>query len=260
MKKILTLAFLALLWVSLPAQSYPPANLDTLSCDTLRRPNFYYNEWFDTSEWFLDPDKVPWFTEYVSNFKAYYDTYPPDSAWDHYSGMKFTNFVFQSHTPNPIRVRGIWAMVSDKWYNPSYPSWNDYVRTYDKLPEYAYLYLPDTSRDWMIYPTNDTDWWVNHLTCLANARWDTLTPKMMCIPTTADARNGYRYCLLYEIPLDTTITLDGEFWIGGSCNSNYYADGNPHEYEHFPTIYLSWMRAARDASDSAYNNWTYKTI
>ena len=257
MKKLQTLAFFALLWAALPAQNYPPDNLDTLPCDTLRQPNFYYNEWYDTSEWFLDPDKVSWFSEYSAWFRTFYESYPPDSARDHYSGVKFTNLAFQTHTPNPIRVRGIWAMVSHKCYNPSAPGSYDYVRTYDKLPEYAYLYQPDTSRDWTIYPTSDSAWWVYHLTCLASARWDTLTPKMMCIPTTADARYGYRYCLLYEIPLGTTITLDGEFWIGGSCNSNYYADGNPHEYEHFPTIYLSWMRAARDASDSAYNNWTY---
>jgi len=242
MKKIQTLAIFALLWVALPAQNYPPTNLDTLSCDTLRQPNFYYYEWFDTSGWFLDPDKVSWFSEYSVWFRTFYSSYPPDSAWDHYSGVKSTNFAFQTYTPNPIKVRGIWAMVSHKCYNPSEPGSYDYVRDYDKLPEYTYLYLPDTSSGWA-------------LQCIATARWDTLTPKMMCIPTTADVRYGYRYCLLYEIPLDTTITLDGEFWIGGSCNSNYHADRNNHEFEHFPTIYLTWMRNARNANIPGYNNW-----
>ena len=72
MKKVQILLLLVLLWAALPGQTYPPANIDTLSCDTLRRPNFFYHEWFDTCEWFQKPDQVPWVDLYDCEFRHYY--------------------------------------------------------------------------------------------------------------------------------------------------------------------------------------------
>ena len=263
MKKITLFASFLFMCIALSAQTQPPTNLDTLSCDTLRRPHFFYPEWFDTCPWFLDPYHVPgWevvggqIDSFSIHFRTYGSANPPDTVLT-IDPRRVRNYAFQMYTPTPIRARGIWAMVSQSLYRPDYGGTYDYVVKPDKLPEYVYLYLPDTSIDWAHVNPEDYGWESDHLILIDSVRWDTLRPKMICLPTSANAIYGYQYCMLYEIPLDTIVTIDGEFWVGGSTNSNERG-GWPaqHAYTHFPTFYLSWGVQAR-YYNAPYRNYAH---
>ena len=263
MKKIQLFASFLFMCIALSAQTYPPSNLDTLSCDTLRRPHFFYPEWFDTGLWFLDPYHVPGFEAVggqIDSFGIRFRTYGyglmPDTVPTE-NPRRLRNYAFQMYTPTPIKVRGIWAMVSQALYAPDHGRTDDYVVKPDKLPEYVYLYLPDTSIDWAHSTPEEVGWEIDHLIVVDSVRWDTLRPKMICLPTSANAIYGYQYCMLYEIPLDTMITINGEFWVGGSTNSNELG-GWPmrHAFTHFPTSYLSWGRQA-GYLHAPYRKYTY---
>lgn len=113
-----------------------------------------------------------------------------------------------------------------------------------KLPEYLYLYVRNPAVQ-MDTVTWDTNRW---LLPVAHARWDTNQPKMLCIKKFADGRYGNEYCYVYEAYFDSAITIQGEYWIGGTRNSNLRGP-NVHPYTpypYIPTVYLSigWRPAS----------------
>jgi hypothetical protein len=78
-----------------------------------------------------------------------------------------------------------------------------------------------------------------------SVRWDTAQPKMMCVKQTVDGRKPNRYCHVYEALFDTVYTLSGEFWIGGSGNSNVRTSPNSSiVLDHWPTVYVDYSAYA----------------
>ena len=131
-------------------------------------------------------------------------------AWRHYS-------------PEPLRVNGIWAMVNCACEPElgNLTQRHTYMNPY-RAPEYLYLMVRDPKyADWDLYDSHgphqfDT---LNYFIVIDSVRWDTLTPRMLCLPL--DCNDSlHAYCHLFEVMFDSTITLQGEFFITGSVNSN----------------------------------------
>ena len=223
MKKIiLTFVICILAWTGMRAQ-----DIDTLPCGQRQR-NYFYNEWYDTADWFLHPDKYG---------NAIRPTRNHLNAIQDYQTTSHSVIANQQYSTVPIRARGLWALVSqDARGMPENPR-PIYIQDSTRLPEYLYLYIPDPN----IKPDTsimcDSSHW---LIPVAHARWDTNQPKMICLPRTADGRYGNSYCHLYEAYFDSVYTIQGEFWIGGTTNSNNY---NMHSimFPNFPTLYLGAM-------------------
>ena len=55
MKKIFQILFVAVL-LSTAAEAQPTPSTDTLPCVTRQR-NYFYNSWYDTVSWFLNPNE-----------------------------------------------------------------------------------------------------------------------------------------------------------------------------------------------------------
>ena len=204
-------------------------DIDTLPCGQRQR-NYFYNEWYDTADWFHHPDKYGnAITESNNHLNAIQD----------YQTTSHSMIANQQYTAIPIQARGLWALVSQDVRgmpenpNPTYI----YVQDSTRLPEYFYLYIPDPNVKPDTSIMCDSSHW---LVPVAHARWDTNQPKMICLPRTADGRYGNSYCHLYEAYFDTVYTIQGEFWIGGTTNSNNY---NMHSltFPNFPTLYLGVM-------------------
>lgn len=211
---------------------------DTLSCG--RQRNFYYsNGWYDTCDWYLNSRK--WLYDSTLNWHRWpMPMFNCNTAEEVYDNT-IPYYAYQQHTSSPVKVKGVWAMVSNCEIFPDPPAYNHMwprgVLDSTKLPEYIYLYTRDTT-----IPIGNT----NFLTRIATERWDTLKPKKMCIQRFANGDSGYFwgthpfvYCDLYEILFDTVLTVEGEFWIAGSCTNNKYNMRN-RCYDHPPTFYLSW--------------------
>ena len=204
-------------------------DIDTLPCGQ-RVKNYYYPHWIDTMEYYLHPEK--------------YHT----SEYDH--RLKVRGFgdmlnveVYQNYTDRPIKVRGLWAMVAQDREHGLFDRGGSLLDS-TKLPEYLYLYVRNPAVQ-MDTVTWDTNRW---LLPVAHARWDTNQPKMLCIKKFADGRYGNEYCYVYEAYFDSAITIQGEYWIGGTQNSNLRGHNvNPlTPYPYIPTVYLSigWRPAS----------------
>jgi len=240
MKKLF-LFLLACLPLLAQAQTY-----DTVE---MRVPNYYYTNWYDTSDWYLNPDKYPFITGPSSicfNPRWTTDTTKME--------------VYQHYTPTRLQARGIWFLLSHRIYAPDSPSggtdtiiWNR-----DKLPEYVCLYSLDTS----LVDTVDLTARNCYLHLMATARWDTLHPKMVRLPRTADRRYNDMYCLLVEAYFDSVCTIPpGEFWIGGTGFSNGgRGTDNPHHvgWTHIPSIYLG-VECFRRGETEGYRRYAYGT-
>lgn len=245
MKKIfITLLMLVMLSGATQAQQPVRISTDTLPCG-VRQPNYYYSSWYDTLDWYLYGSALDSFqVVFNDTFLLPFD--PDGFEWDSYGGPCGHTFVFQQYTPGPLRIRGLWAMVSQyKGGDPKRPTFLDYVPLKDsaRMPEYMYLYTPrDTSQHFQNYGSGEL-----LLDRIATVRWDTAHPKMMCFqktldPAFADARS---YCHVYEAMFDTVQVLEGEFWIGGSNYSCVgYHPGGPgvpdSRYDCFPTTYVAF--------------------
>jgi hypothetical protein len=143
---------------------------------------------------------------------------------------------------------------------------NDPVADSTRLPEYLYLYLRDKR-----YETPDDDP-IHFLERIATVRWDTAQPKMMCLPSTADRHLPNMYCHVYEALFDTVYTIEGEYWLGGSANSNIYPYPTfVHQY--FPTQYVGVSSTSASGrqldpyakyytishgADGPFYGWSYK--
>ena len=231
MKKLILISVICVLaWTGTVAQ-----DIDTLPCGQRVR-NYYYPHWYDTSDLYLNPDNY-YISQNTNRLQA-----------NTFAEYPFT-IAYQYYTETPVRVRGLWAMVSQ---DADGHGLYRYVRVLDstKLPEYLYLYVrnpkiqPDTV-------TWDTTRW---LLPVAHARWDTNQPRMLCLKRFADGRNGNEYCHLFEVVFDSVITIQGEYWIGGTTFSNRKGNGNYLPFPYFPTYYMQ-MGRRYDPTDP-YNHYT----
>ena len=245
MKKIVVLTMLVLLTTAVFGQRPARISTDTLPCVT-RQPNYYYSYWYDTTWWYLNPTSRDTF--YVCDIPGL----DIDTFWNLWgpNRVDFTQasradegtyvWTFEQYAPRPIRIKGIWGMVSQyAGGEPENPhSTLNYWPIFDstRLPEYFYLYVRDPK---VPLPLNNE---TTFLERIATVRWDTAQPKMMCLPKTQDPKfagaNGY--CHVYEALFDTAITLEGEFWLGGSANSSSWtiSGSGPYGHQHFPTVYV----------------------
>ena len=204
-------------------------DIDTLPCGQ-RVKNYYYPHWIDTMEYYLHPEKYHT-SEYDHRFKV------------RGFGDMLNVEVYQNYTDRPIKVRGLWAMVAQDREHGLFDRGGSLLDS-TKLPEYLYLYVRNPAVQ-MDTVTWDTNRW---LLPVAHARWDTNQPKMLCIKKFADGRYGNEYCYVYEAYFDSAITIQGEYWIGGTQNSNLRGHNvNPlTPYPYIPTVYLSigWRPAS----------------
>ena len=213
-------------------------DIDTLPCGQRVR-EYYYPHWFDTSDLYLHPDNFYFVYDYTWHFmpRSFGEICPTEA--------------YQQYTDKPIRIRGLWAMVSQYASNTNYLLPWIIIQDSTRLPEYLYLYARNPKVE-MDTVTWDTNRW---LIPVAHARWDTNQPKMLCMQKFADGRFGNAYCHLYEAIFDSVITVQGEYWIGGTANSNLMPNGE-HVSPYFPTIYLQWGR--RDGGrDDPYAYFTH---
>ncbi|GEM_PF-2096533 len=226
MKKIVSLIAMAiLLTAEVCAQQYPnqTPSRDTLPCGQRQRYH-YYTSWYDTTYFHYSPETFRRYPEYgnIVGFGDQTSLYYPELI------------AYQQFAPRPIRIKGLWAMVSSRTYDASL-----HVLDTNRLPEYLYLYVRDTSKP---IPTvgKPSDFLIR----VATVRWDTAHPKMMCLPQAAYGQLGKYYCHVYGALLDTVHTIQGEFWIGGTANSNTGSrwDGTEGNFvcDHWPTLYKGY--------------------
>ena len=242
MKKVfllfaMTVLFLSVGWAQLPVR----VSTDTLHCG-VRQPNYYYSAWFDTTDWYLYGSAQDSIIVYNDGRDTFYASFDPSViVWDRTGGSGAHVRTYQQYAPRPIRIKGLWAMVSQNVGgnpdDPNYISWTN-VMDSARLPEYMYLYqLKDTTSN----PDADGNLYLERI---ATVRWDTAHPKMMCLQKTLDPAFAYAksYCHVYEALFDTVYTLEGEFWIGASNNSRDGYDMATNTYLHYPTTYVAFGR------------------
>lgn len=162
--------------------------------------------------------------------KGWYMSYWYDSCFE-YHDTSLSNFLINTNrlklfggqylSPNlimakgervkyPAAVKGVSVWVSD---------WRAYIRQYHdrvmdtvRVPEYIYIYQQGTtgeSKDSMIV--------------LDSVRWDTAKYQILKVPLNADTeRFGFAYSQLYTAYFNHSVKVDSLFFIGGTCNNNYY--------------------------------------
>ena len=242
---ILTLLATLLLLAEVQAQT-----IDTLPCGERQR-NFFYSTWYDTSTFYLNPDDP-----YANN--TYLQKVSFHAIFNYEAYNPYRTQVYQQYSPDSIVIKGIWAMVSqDANGYPGEPSNFFNVLDSSRLPEYFYLYVPNPKVDTSLLEYGDTS---RYLIRVATVRWDTAHPKMLCVQKCHDDRFGNannQYCHLYQAMLDTAVTVQGEFWIGGTINSNsLHILDRPVGHWHFPVLYLSWANRDRYEYLTPYKRWS----
>ncbi len=227
-KVIIPIVILGTLCTTLSAQT---PSRDTLPC-VARQSNYFYSEWYDTTDYYLRPDGY--------NFTT--PGFPRDEVRISSIGMimnEIKTYTEQQFAPRSIRIKGLWAMVLQPPFT-DISIMKTYVLDTTRLPEYLYLYLrnPD-GKPPIGYAASD-----DFLMLVDSVRWDTAQPKMMCFKQFVDGRRRNLYCHVYEALFDTVYTVTGEFWIGGSSYSNHYTRGPApyydHYYDHYPTFYRAY--------------------
>ncbi|MBQ9864949.1 MAG: T9SS type A sorting domain-containing protein [Bacteroidales bacterium] len=216
MKKIIIItAAIVMAGMGLRAQDI---STDTLPCGQ-RQPHFYYSSWYDTAYWYWHPEE-----RMVRRGTVGLGGSLPTSSQDFQ--------VRKGYVRDSIRIRGLWALVSQNANgnpnNPYTPSIS-YQNT-PRVPEYLYLYVYNPKVP--INP-NDTS---RFLLRVATVRWDTASPKMMCFQMIAGDTFPHVYCHVYEALFDTVVTLQGDYWIGGT---HYNNQRNYLTFDHSPTAYVT---------------------
>ena len=230
-----------LLWTGLQAQIFTVS--DTTPCFERQRNYFYYT-WFDTSRWYLNSKDTLWFNHSQN------ECIPDWQYWLNYINETADStrtprlHFFGQYTSRPLKIKGLWAMV-DK--NPIEHDPRP-ILNYSRSAEYLYLYTVDSNEPYI----DTVDWYYDSyfLKRINGARWDTNQPRMLCIPAYVDGHApynrfrdeycpAYQYCYLYEAHFDSAVTVEGEFWIAGTYNSNIQGRYRP-VWLHYPTEYLSW--------------------
>ena len=190
---------------------------DTLPCGQ-RQPHFFYGSWYDTTYWYWHPDE-----------RHVYDGGVGLSATEaNPSSIR----IHKQYVRDSIRVRGLWALVCQNANGNCNDPWHPYpmYSSNPRVPEYIYLYVNNPKVPINIYDTTRC------LLRVATVRWDTASPKMFCFQTAYDDRAPHRYCHLYEALLDSVVTIQGDYWIGGSGYNNTQTHW---VYDHFPTSYVA---------------------
>jgi hypothetical protein len=246
MKKIVfTIVMMAVLCPALRGQNPARVSTDTLPCG-VRMPNYWYSDWYDTTPWYLYGSARDSIHVYNDGRDTYYFHWHPgrvglDGVCNEQGFPCDLTTVFEQYAPTPIRVKGLWVMLSqyagDMMYQNNggniYP-----VLDSTRLPEDLYLYVPRAGAE-----NTSTLYYLDRV---ATVRWDTAHPKMMCLQKTLDSTFAgvNDYCHVYEALFDTVYTVEGEFWIGGSQRSNTLSLSlGRHEWFghlHFPTLYLTF--------------------
>ena len=232
------IAIMVPLCAGVKAQNPVSISTDTLPCG-VRLPNYYYGRWYDTTGWYQDPDNWIWNPMSI-DVHFIEECYSDGFRWR----------AFQQYAPRPIRIKGLWAMVSQyAGPNPEDTTTCLPVRDSTRLPEYLYLYVRNPK-------VEDTDSYMTYfLTRIATVRWDTAQPKMMCVQKTADGRFPNMYCHVYEALLDTVHTIEGEYWIGGSTSSNVWPLFSYYR-PHFPTFYVG-IKSSTHGSEMRDNPYAH---
>ena len=230
-----------LLWTGLQAQIFTVS--DTTPCFERQRNYFYYT-WFDTARWYLNSKDTLWFNQSQNELIPQWLYHLNDINETPDSTQTPPLHFFGQYTSRPLKIKGLWAMV-DK--NPlEHDRWP--VSNYSRAAEYLYLYTVDSNEPYI----DTVDWYYDSyfLKRINGARWDTNQPRMLCIPAYVDGHApynrfrdeycpAYQYCYLYEAHFDSAVTVEGEFWIAGTYNSNIQGRPLP-VWLHYPTEYLSW--------------------
>lgn len=182
MKKII-FAVLALVGLTASAQ------FDTVMCDT-RCPRYYYtsSEWYDSTPCY--PDNL-----YVSSNGGMGPSNDPNGVLLHYH-----------HTDHPITLYGLAGLIDD-WSTMIAPPPN-----IQSIPEHFVLYRFDSAQ--------------GNFVIIDSARWDTVQLKVMTIHVPNNHYNGvqgwgdYISNWLREAYFDKPVTVNGDFWIGGTFKRN----------------------------------------
>ena len=238
MKKSFQILFVAVL-LSTAAEAQPTPSTDTLPCVTRQR-NYFYNSWYDTVSWFLNPNEP-----FVGAYN--YET----RLWSQFTSGDTRMEAWRQYSPEPMRIKGIWVMVNCTTERcvGDLLSRHAYLNPY-RAPEYLYLMVRDPKyADWDLFdPRNEHAYAFDtlyYLKTIDSVRWDTLTPRMLCLPL--DCNDSlHAYCHLFEVMFDSTITLQGEFFISGSRNSNVSPHGSTNTL-YYPTYYYQiWHGGYKD--------------
>ena len=181
--------------------------------------------------------------------KGWYMSYWYDTCFE-YHDTSLSNFLINTNrlklfggqylSPNlimakgervkyPAAVKGVSVWVRD---------WRDIGHHYImmdtfRVPEYIYIYQQGAigeSKDSMIV--------------LDSVRWDTARYQILKVPLNADTeRFGFAYSQLYTAYFNHSVEVDSLFFIGGTCNNNYYDLGIG--YLNPPTMYNGVYRYDR---------------
>ena len=253
MKKIiLTIVMMAAALTALRAQYTTRISTDTMPCG-VRQPNYYYSAWYDTTEWYLYGSALDSIHVYNDGRDTFYYHWSPYHVGfggiNNAQAIADLTHVYQQYAPHPIRIKGIWAMVSQYAGNQmNSPDGGNIFPIFDsaRVPEYFYLYVRNAG--WDSIPDSIL------LDRVATLRWDTSQPKMMCIQKTLDPTfaGANAYCHVYEALFDTVYTIEGEYFLGGSQRSNSLEKWGTIGHKHFPTLYLTFGRGTIDRMHDPY--------
>ena len=159
-----------------------------------RYKDFYYPEWYD---------ECPIFRDGSVRFRP------------SYMSFGYGTYLRQNYTPRPMVLKGVAVMVvPENWGLGIHPV--DTIRR----PQYVHVYQWDPSQS-------------DSLLFLDSARWDTITPRVMCLPAVCDSvaqsdtSIPYYYCYVYECRFEKPVTIDSFFYIGGTnygCNDEVFVE------------------------------------
>ena len=176
-----------------------------------RSPNYYYMDWYDECAEFYQPQDP--------NVRA------QRTCFHRFNGGADLGFEGRLYnTTHRLSVKGLSAMVSiDLIHNCEIQCWDgdDSV----VLPEYMYLFRHEEGNDTLIL--------------LDSVRWDTVAPKIMKLPKNYDTARGYLYCYAYEAMFKSTISVEGDFFIAGSCYSNVCSSSEGMHPPHKTVMYVT---------------------
>lgn len=114
MKKIVSIITMAVLLTAEVCAQYPnqTPSRDTLPCGQRQRYH-YYTSWYDTTYFYYSPETFRMRPEYGGNIVGF-----PDQT-SMYIPQQLK--AFQQFAPRPIRIKGLWAMVSCRTYDTMRP-------------------------------------------------------------------------------------------------------------------------------------------
>ena len=184
-----------------------------------RGKNYFYMEWYDELDVFWDSTRSP--RTCIGDIGAY-------NNGDHV--LTGRNYF----TGSPIQVKGLACMIyMDTLYKCGVLPETAISDSLERLPEYLYL----LSRDSASPPQPIID--SSTMKLLDSVRWDTVTPKVFKLPKHSDTSYGYIYCWLYEAMFDEPLTVDGHFFIAGTCRSNRRIGASyPLHFPRIPVRYV----------------------